>query len=218
MKKIGITGNIASGKSTVEKLIADKGFSIIDADEICHDAIENNEKIINNIKIIFREFDILNDDKSISRKKLGEIVFKNGEYRKKLESIIHPYVNKKIEEFIENHRNENLIFISVPLLFEAKMEAMFDRIILITADEKIRLERLIKRNNFNHEHALARIKSQMPQDEKTKLADFVIDNNSNIETLEKNTENQCMDKLCYRYCRPIFSLPSRRGTVHNRQR
>ncbi len=188
MKKIGITGNIASGKSTVEKIIANMGFSVIDADNISHDAMSSNQNIINLVKNLFKDFDILNDEWELDRKKIGKIVFGNQNYRHELENIIHPFVIKEIQKFISEHDSEKLVFVSVPLLFEAGLDKIFDKTVLVVADEDTRLERLMKRNNYTREHALQRINAQKMQADKIKLADFVIDNNSDLSNLEKNTK------------------------------
>ena len=188
MKIIGLTGNIASGKSTVENIIKDKGYKIIDADDICHEILENNKQVIEQIKLLFKDFDVLNSDKSLNRAKIGEIVFFENQYKSKLESILHPVIKEEINNFINKNNNEKMIFISVPLLFEAKMENMFDKIIFVKADEKIRLQRLLKRNSYTIEQAQKRIDAQIKEEEKIKLSDYVIENNLSTEDLQNNTE------------------------------
>jgi len=188
MKKIGITGNIAAGKTTVENIITEKGFKLIEADNICHFAMEEDLTIIKNIKNTFSNFNIIDNNGKINRKILGEVIFSNLELKSKLENILHPYVKEKIQKFISDNTNEDIIFISVPLLYETGMEKLCDKTILVCADENIRLTRLIARNNFSQEHALSRIKSQMPQEKKTELADFIIDNNSDLDSLKNQTE------------------------------
>ena len=169
MLKVGLTGNIASGKSTVEKIIKDKGFKVFDTDMIAHKILESNPLI----KECFG---------TTNRKEIAKIVFSDTNKLKTLESIIHPLVKKELENIFENC-DEN-VYISVPQLFEAGFESMFDKIIYITADESIRLKRLIARNNYSEEEALIRIKAQNELDKKEK-ADFIIENNSKLTDLEK---------------------------------
>ncbi len=180
MIKYAIVGNIASGKSTVEKLLQDKGYIVADSDIFAHDLLNNNQDVVN----AFKDYDIFENNK-ISRKKLGTIVFKNPELRKKLENIIHPQVKLEIEKFFIKHQNEKCVFVSVPLLFECNMENMFDKIIFIYTDDNIRLERLMKRNNFTAQEAKLRMDSQTNQDEKAHKSDIIIYNNSTVDELAK---------------------------------
>ena len=189
MIKVAITGNIASGKSQAEKIISNLGYKVLNTDCVTHDLLEDNLLVINT----FRDFDILSDGK-ISREKLGKLVFSSNEMKTKLERILHPQIKDEIEKFFNNNSKEKVVFVSVPLLFEAKMDNLFDKIILIYSDDEIRLSRLIKRNNYSEEYAKIRMISQQPQEEKVKKADFVIYNNSSV----KNFENEiltCLQKL-----------------------
>lgn len=188
MKKIAITGNIASGKSTVENMLKANNFIVIDTDEISHQLLESDEKIIQKIKSVFTGFDILDGKSNISRKKLGEIIFSNPKLKKELEEIIHPKIKEKLNEFYKQHLEQKVIFAAVPLLFEAGFEKDFDEILLITSDENTRLERLIKRNNFTPEHARARINSQLSQEKKIQLAHYTISNGSDLKSLEEKVQ------------------------------
>ena len=171
MLKVAIVGNIASGKTTVEKIIEEKGFKVYDTDKIAHDILAFNE-------------DVLNSFGTNDRKELGKIVFSNPEKLKQLEEIIHPLVKKELLKIFES--DLKIVFISVPQLFEAGFDTMFDKIIYITADENIRKERLIKRNSFTPEEALIRIKAQKEAD-MAKRIKFVKKNNGSIEELEEQT-------------------------------
>ena len=158
MLKIAITGNIASGKSEVEKIIA-QDFPVFDADKIAHKFLGN-----------------------VDRRALGEKVFSDPVARKKLENYIHPKVKDEILK-IFSESQDKCVFVSIPLLFETGFDKLFDKIIFVQCDDKLRLERLMKRNNFTKEQALKRMNAQMPQDDKINKSDFVIHNNSTKEKL-----------------------------------
>ncbi|WP_314004365.1 dephospho-CoA kinase [Gemella morbillorum] len=180
---IGITGSIACGKSLVSNYLQEKGYTIIDADKIGHMALDNDEvkkQLVNKFgKSILK-------DNEVNRVTLGKLVFENNENLKELNNIIHPQIRKNISEQIQVHKNEKLVFVDVPLLFEAKFDDLVEKIIVISLDEKIQLERLMNRNSLSKEEALQRIKSQIPVREKEKLGDYVVDNSFTQE----NTYNQ----------------------------
>lgn len=184
MMKIALVGNIASGKSTVEKTLQELKFSVLDTDFVAHGLLENNAEIIE----AFKDYDILTEGK-ISREKLGKIVFSDETLKQKLEAILHPQIRAKIQEYFSIHSNEKLVFVSIPLLFEAKMEDLFDKVLFVYTNDDIRLQRLMKRNNYTKEYAIVRMNSQISQDEKVKLADWVIYNNSTVEDLRKMVVN-----------------------------
>lgn len=178
MLRVAITGNIASGKSTVEGILRQKSYKVLDTDFVVHELF-GGKCVKDEVVAAFEGFDIL-EEGEISRKKLGQVVFKDEILRKKLESILHPLVKIEIDKFFEKERNSKFAFVSVPLLFEAKFESIFDKIILVYASDEIRLNRLIERNNLSFEHAKNRLDIQMSQDEKVSLSDFVIYNNENL--------------------------------------
>ncbi len=189
VKKIGITGNIASGKSQVENYISQLGYKVIDADKISHEILNRDKEVILQVKNIFRDENIFNPDNSVSRTKLAEIIFNYPEKKKEFEKIIHAKIKEKINEILNNTHNENFIFISAALLFEAKWENDFDKIIFISAPLNIRLDRLIKRNGYNKDYALKRIMAQECEEEKIKKSDYIIVNDSDLKTLEAKTKS-----------------------------
>ena len=174
---IGITGSIACGKSTVSNYLKSKGYIVIDADRIGHEALDDDyvkEKLI----LAFGN-EILEDNK-INRQKLGELVFGNSSNLNVLNSIIHPEIRKKILQKIDKNNDKELIFIDVALLFEAKFDDLVDKIIVVYVDENTQLTRLMKRNSISKKEALSRIVSQMSPIEKAKLGDYTVNNNLDV--------------------------------------
>ena len=184
MLKIAIVGNIASGKSTVENFIKSKGYLVFDADKLSHELLIT---LKSEIITAFKDYDIL-ENNDISRKKLGNLVFANPKHKKNLENIIYPKLKSKLENIFEENKNQKFIFISIPLLFEVGWENLFDKIIFVKTDDKIRLKRLMVRNSLSKKEALLRINSQKPQDEKIAKSDFIICNNDDILTLQNKTD------------------------------
>lgn len=174
---IGITGSIACGKSTVSNYLKSKGYIVIDADKIGHEALDDDyvkEKLI----LAFGN-EILEDNK-INRQKLGELVFGNSSNLNVLNSIIHPEIRKKILEKIDKNNDKEFIFIDVALLFEAKFDDLVDKIIVVYVDKNTQLTRLMKRNSISKKEALSRIVSQMSPIEKAKLGDYTVNNNLDV--------------------------------------
>lgn len=187
---VGLTGGIASGKSTVSNMLRQKGFTIIDADIAAREVVEKGEDAYHQIVSVFGD-EILLSNGSLDRKKLGNIVFHNKEKRLLLNSIVHPAVRKyminKKEAAIE--AGKQTVIMDIPLLFESKLTYMVDQTILVYVDPQIQLARLMERNQLNEGDALARIHSQMPLNEKIKLSNAVINNNQTIDETKKQLEN-----------------------------
>jgi len=179
---IGLTGGIASGKSTVSSILTGKGMTVVDADVEARLAVEKGEEAFDEI-IAYFGTSILQDDGTIDRAKLGSIIFHDEANRLKLNSIVHPAVrkrmNKKKDEAIKS--GEKIVVLDIPLLFESKLTYMVDKTLLVYVDEETQLQRLMKRNQLSEEDAIARIKSQMPLNDKKELADAIINNNGTIE-------------------------------------
>lgn len=184
MLKVAITGNIASGKSEVEKLLKKRGYFVIDSDRIAHQILKYDEETIEKIHSFFGHKDIYEEDGTISRKKLGKLVFSNPGMRYKLEFIMHPVIKVKLAELLKENSDKEVLFVAVPLLFEANMQSLFDKTLFVAADESLRLKRILRRDNIEFDEAKDRISSQLPQEQKMDKSDFVIYNNTNIASLE----------------------------------
>lgn len=184
---VGLTGGIASGKSTVSKILKDKGITVIDADVEARLAVEPGEPAYEKIVAAFGK-EILLEDGSINRAKLGAIVFNDEEKRQQLNGIVHPEVRKRMIEKRDRaiRSGERLIVMDIPLLLESKLTHMVDKILLVYVDEETQLKRLMQRNNFSKEEALIRIRAQMPLQDKIQYSDAVIDNSGTVE----ETRNQ----------------------------
>ena len=185
MKKIAVCGNIASGKTTVQKFLEEKGYKVLDTDEVSHKLLTVKNKELFDA---FKDLDVF-ENGEFSRYKVGQLIFSDINARQKISSIMHPQIADEIKKFFKENKSEDFLFVGIPLLFEANMEYLFDKIILVYADDDIRLERLLKRNNYTLEHAKARMDSQTSQLAKLYKCDFIIKNNSDIESLKFSIDN-----------------------------
>lgn len=181
MIKYAISGNIASGKSTVESILRDFGYLVFDTDIIAHQLLNQSK---NEIIDAFAGYDIL-ENNEISRKKLGNFVFKDKNLKEILEKILHPKIKNEILNILKKNEKEKVVFVSIPLLFELGWQNMFDKVLFVSANDEIRLQRLMKRNSLSIEQAKERLQSQMSQNKKVELSDFIICNNEDKPCLQK---------------------------------
>ena len=184
MLVIGLTGNIGCGKSSLSKILRQNSIDVIDADIISRE-IMDNKSILTEIFNSFGE-QVKRENGTLDRKKLGSIVFTNDEKLIKLNNITHPAIKKEIKKRIEDIKanNRNIVIVDAALLIEGKFLDLVDKLIVITCDEKIQIERIISRDNFTREEAISRIKSQMSQGEKLKFGDYIIDNSGDMNDLK----------------------------------
>lgn len=186
---IGLTGGIASGKSTVSAFLQDKGYTIIDADLAARMVVEVGQPAYLAIVEAFGK-GILQENGQIDRAGLGAIIFNDQTKRNLLNGIVHPAVRSMMlshkDEAIEN--GKQTIIMDIPLLFESDLTWMVDRTIVVTVEEDVQLSRLMKRNELTEEEAASRISSQLPLREKAENADAVIDNNGSVEDTLKQVE------------------------------
>ncbi|KLV26469.1 dephospho-CoA kinase [Niallia circulans] len=179
---VGLTGGIASGKSTISSYYQSLNIPIIDADIESRLAVEKGEPAYIKIAAHFGK-EVLHSDGTLNRQKLGEIIFSNEEERRVLNSIVHPDVRRRMEEKQRQavEAGEKVVILDIPLLFENKLNHTVDRTILVYVDQDTQIARLMKRNDLSYEQALKRINAQMPLQEKLALADEVINNNGSME-------------------------------------
>lgn len=191
---IGLTGSIASGKSTVSAMLRKKGFPIVDADEIARLVVEPGSPVLLEIS---RQFgtDIVNEDGSLNREKLGGRIFGNDEERQKLNGIIHPAIRQEMlrqkDDWLLN--GANTVIMDIPLLFESKLQSFVDKIIVVSVSPEIQKERLIARNVLSQEEADARIRSQLPMEIKEQGADAVLFNDGTKEETAKQLEHVLLE-------------------------
>lgn len=182
---IGLTGGIGSGKSTVARRFAELGASVYSADAIARQALEPGEKCYQPVIDAFGE-SILTQDGRIDRKALANIVFSNERKRTMLNEIIHPYVIDQLFSRAETDLSKSsgaIAIFDIPLLFESGLDAQMDRTITVSCEESERVRRIVERDQVTSEHALARIRAQMPEEEKRLRADYVLDNNGSLDDL-----------------------------------
>ena len=180
---VGVTGGIASGKSTVCKIIESKGYQVIDCDILGHNVLSDHRKGQGYEKVVQEFGEGILEGNEISRKKLGELVFGNPENKKKLEAILHPMIKKKLINKI-NKVQDKIVFVEVALLFETDFKDLCDKTILVYVDLDNQIWRLMKRDNVIFPEALKKIYMQMPMADKLELADYIIDNTNQEYDLE----------------------------------
>lgn len=193
---VGLTGGIASGKSTVSTMLAELGAYIIDTDKIAHAVVMPKQPALLAIIDHFGSRVMLPDG-NLNRELLGDIIFKNPEERSCLEKIIHPYIEKQVNESIRQAEKlgHTVVVIDVPLLFEAGWQHRVDEIWVVYVDLKIQVSRLIARNQLTYEQAMERINSQLNIEEKAKRSHVVIDNTLNRENTRAQV-NAAWQNVC----------------------
>ncbi|MGM0370821.1 MAG: dephospho-CoA kinase [Bacillota bacterium] len=186
--KIGLTGGIASGKSTVTGILDSLGAKIIDADKIAHQLMKPEKKLWTRIVDSFGE-EILQSNGTIDRNKLGTIIFNNRQEKEKLDQISHPIIISEIKSQLKKMTpTEEIIVVDIPLLVEADLMDLFQEVWLVYITKEQQINRLMERSQIDREAALARIESQMPLSDKKKYADRIIDNNGSISQLEQRVK------------------------------
>jgi dephospho-CoA kinase len=190
---IGLTGGIATGKTTVSNYLRDRyGFPILDADIYAKEAVEINSPIFQ--KIVKRYgSEIQLENRALNRTKLGDIIFNDTDEKAWLEDQIHPYVRKRFQEVIDSLDNQ-IIVLSIPLLIEANLTHLVSEIWVVFCDYEQQIQRLQQRNHLTQQQAIARIENQLPLTEKIARADVVLDNSQGLDFLY-----QQIDRLFNQY-------------------
>jgi dephospho-CoA kinase len=186
---IGLTGGIASGKSTVAKMLSELGAVVIDADKVGHEVFRPHTEAWRKVVAAFGK-DILGQNEAIDRSKLAQLVFNDPKALKRLNSIMHPLMHEIVREKIEGLRREGteVVVLEATLLIEAKWTDLVDQVWVTITPEDAVVNRLVSQKGFAEEQAEARIKSQTPISQRAKRADVVIRNDSDIATLRKKVE------------------------------
>jgi len=187
---LGVTGGIASGKTTVAGMLEELGAPIIDFDVLSRVVVEPGKPAWKEIVAYFGE-QVLQEDKALDRKKLSEIVFRDFEKRKKLEGFIHPRIFDEFIRLVKEYaaKDPNVIIqAAVPLLYEVNLQYLFHKVLLVYIPEEIQIERLMKRDDISREMAVNILKSQLPIEEKRGFADFVVDNSWSLEDTKRQVK------------------------------
>lgn len=195
MKLVGLTGGIASGKSTVAKILQSLGAAIVNADDLAREVVEPGHEAWKEIVASFGA-EILQSDQTLDRQKLRTLIFNQPKARKRLESIIHPRVRALAEERIRQYAAAGypVVIYEVPLLFEGNLQEWLRPVILVACDVETQTARLQKRDHLTAAEAEKHIAAQMSLKDKRRLADYVIENNGSLEDLERQTR-QILEEL-----------------------
>ena len=188
---LGVTGGIATGKTVVAEMIEKFGAHTIDFDVLSRTVVEPGKPAWTEIVAHFGEH-ILNKDRLIDRKKLADIVFENKEQRDRLERLVHPRIAEEFAALVAEYTSrkpEAVVQAVVPLLFEADMQHVFDRVLVVYAPEKVQIERLMNRAGIDRQSASAMVASQLPIESKKNLGDFLVDNSGSLDDTRAQIED-----------------------------
>jgi dephospho-CoA kinase len=184
MLRVGLTGSIAVGKSHVVGVLRELGCHVIDADQTARDVVAPGTGGLKRVAAEFGE-EVLQPDGTLDRARLGAIIFADAEKRERLNAILHPLIIKEQDEQLRRWEEENpnsIGIIDAALMIESGGYRRFDKLVVVHCRPEIQLERLMRRNNLSREEAVRRISAQMPQEEKMRYADFLIDTSEDYET------------------------------------
>lgn len=191
--KIGITGTIASGKTSVSILFRRMGFCVFNADQYAKMTTHVSNPCFKQLVTILSE-DVLDDNGDIDRQKMADMIFHDEDKRKQVNAIVHPYVIEGMKRFFENHNDQKIIFAEIPLLFEANMKEYFDKILVVSCSKDTAIKRMKEDRNYSEEQALARYASQLDPEYQMQNADDVIMNDGDLKELGSKV-NQYIAKL-----------------------
>ncbi len=195
-KVIGLTGGIASGKSTVSELLSVFGFKVVDADKAAREAVKKGSKGLAQVREVFGD-EAIDENGEMNRRYMGDLVFNHPEKRLELNAIIHPIVRDIMEEEKQEYLKQGYnVIMDIPLLFENELENTVDEVWVVYTSESIQMDRLMQRNNLSLEDAKARVYSQISIDKKSRMADHVIDNLGDKLELKQNLERLLEEEGC----------------------
>jgi dephospho-CoA kinase len=203
VKVFGITGNIASGKSSVARMFEELGARIIDADDVARAVVEPGEPAWKEIADEFGK-EVIEPGGRINRKKLAEIVFSDEARRGKLNDITHPRIRERIRELLGEYERggAQVVMVEATLIVErGGLMSLLDGLIVVTADEETQIERLVREKGYTREEAVSRLGAQMPAGEKVKYGDYVIDNSGPLEDTRRRVK-EVWDAICSTGNRP----------------
>ncbi|MBL6802799.1 MAG: dephospho-CoA kinase [Synechococcus sp. BS307-5m-G38] len=180
-RRIGLTGGIASGKSSVGRLLDARGWPVLDADQYARDALAPNTAASAAVAAHFGA--VVGDASALDRNALGQIVFNDADARHWLEALVHPLVRERFQQELERHSQAPVVVLMIPLLFETGLEALCSEVWLVDCEPRQQLERLMLRSGLNEADAQARLAAQWPLSRKRPLADRVIDNRGSADAL-----------------------------------
>ncbi len=193
-KVIGLTGGIASGKSTVSELLSVFGFKVVDADKAAREAVKKGSKGLAQVREVFGD-EAIDENGEMNRRYMGDLVFNHPEKRLELNAIIHPIVRDIMEEEKQEYLKQGYnVIMDIPLLFENELENTVDEVWVVYTSESIQMDRLMQRNNLSLEDAKARVYSQISIDKKSRMADHVIDNLGDKLELKHNLERLLVEE------------------------
>ncbi|MCQ6559880.1 dephospho-CoA kinase [Paenibacillus mendelii] len=182
--KLGLTGGIASGKSTVSAMLVKLGAKLVDADQVAREVVLPGEPALEQVVARFGQA-VLNEDGTLNRSKLGSLVFTPDKQNlKDLEAILHPAIRARMQERMDAYLKEDpnlLVIADIPLLYETNQAGLYDAVMVVYVPPEKQLQRLMEREGLTEEESLMRIKLQMDINEKKRLANYVIDNSGSLE-------------------------------------
>jgi dephospho-CoA kinase len=187
---IGLTGGIATGKSTVSRLFAQRGATIIDADKIARQVVEPGTVGAAQVRQRFGA-EVFDDRGQLNRSKLGQLIFADETARQDLNQLLHPLIrqeSRRQTEQIQQATPNQLIIWDVPLLYEGKLQTQVENVVVVYVPQRVQIERLMQRDQLSEQEAHARIAAQMPIEQKKSLADYVIDNSGSYEQTERQVD------------------------------
>lgn len=189
MLKIGLTGGIASGKSTVTQWFLDQGVKVLDADKIVRDLQQPNTVLLKQLAQTFGA-DVIEDNGHLNRALLGRLIFGNEEAKQKLNDIMKPLIYQKLVEGIEEAKRaeEVMVVLDMPLLYEFEFEHLVDTVVVVHVSRPTQIKRLMQRDQIEESYAESKINSQMSLDEKRSRGDFVLNNEGSINELKAQFE------------------------------